>query len=36
MRRFVLYAMGAIVAFGFVMFLTAGVAHACDPVTGEG
>ena len=36
MRRFVLYAMGAIVAFGFAAWSTTGVAHACDPVTREG
>jgi hypothetical protein len=36
MRRFVLYAMGALVAFGFVVWSTTGVARACDPATGVG
>ncbi len=36
MRRFVLYAVGALVAFGFAAWSTTGVAHACDPVTREG
>ncbi len=36
MRRFVLYPMGALVVFGFAVWATTGVAHACDPVTREG
>lgn len=36
MRRFVLYAMGAVVVFGVAVWSATGVAHACDPATGIG